>query len=90
MGMPSKRFRGSEALFQPSMLGLKAAGIRTTIYNSILNCDLDIRREFYGNAVLSGDTTIFPDTAWHHMQKGLTALTALIACQDEGQDRRAA
>jgi actin len=29
-------------------------------YNSIMKCDLDIRRDLYGNVVLSGGTTMFP------------------------------
>ncbi|KAJ7067421.1 actin 2 [Mycena amicta] len=68
----SERFRAPEALFQPSMLGLEAAGIHTTTYNSILKCDLDIRRELYGNIVLSGGTTMFPGIA-DRMQKEMTA-----------------
>ena len=42
-------------------------------YQSIFNCDLDIRRELYGNVVLSGGTTMFPGIA-DRMQKELTAL----------------
>jgi actin len=57
------RFRTPEALFQPAFLGLEAAGIHETTYNSIFKCGLDIRRELYGNAVLSGGTTMFPGIA---------------------------
>ena len=67
------RFRAPEALFQPSFLGLEAAGIHETTYNSIYKCDLDIRRDLYGNIVLSGGTTMFPGIA-DRMQKELTAL----------------
>ena len=42
-------------------------------YNSIYKCDLDIRRDLYGNIVLSGGTTMFPGIA-DRMQKELTAL----------------
>ncbi|KAF9236433.1 actin protein 4, isoform b [Melanogaster broomeanus] len=56
----NERFRAPEALFQPSFLGLEAAGIHETTYNSIFKCDLDIRRDLYGNVVLSGGTTMFP------------------------------
>jgi actin beta/gamma 1 len=34
------RFRCPEALFQPAFLGLEAAGIHETTYNSIMKCDL--------------------------------------------------
>ena len=44
-----------------------------TSYNSIYKCDLDIRRDLYGNIVLSGGTTMFPGIA-DRMQKELTAL----------------
>jgi hypothetical protein len=43
-------------------------------YNSIFKCDLDIRRDLYGNVVLSGGTTMFPGIA-DRMQKELTALS---------------
>ncbi|XP_038664459.1 actin, non-muscle 6.2-like [Scyliorhinus canicula] len=69
----NERFRGPEALFQPSLLGLYSAGIHETCYNSIMKCDMDIRKDLYGNTVLSGGTTMFPGTA-DRMQKEITAL----------------
>src|SRR5712675_2877639 len=42
-------------------------------YNSIFKCDLDIRKDLYGNVVLSGGTTMFPGIS-DRMQKELTAL----------------
>jgi len=55
----NERFRCPEVLFQPSFIGMEAAGIHELTYNSILNCDIDIRKDFYGNIVLSGGTTMF-------------------------------
>ncbi|KAF8585819.1 Actin/actin-like protein [Ramaria rubella] len=49
---------GGQALFQPSFLGLEAAGIHETMYNSIYKCDLNICRDLYGNVVFSGGMTI--------------------------------
>jgi hypothetical protein len=69
----NERFRCPEALFQPSFLGMEAAGIHETTYNSIMKCDVDIRKDLYGNVVLSGGTTMFPGIA-DRMQKELTAL----------------
>jgi hypothetical protein len=43
-------------------------------YNSIFKCDLDIRRDLYGNVVLSGGTTMFPGIS-DRMQKELTSLS---------------
>ncbi|SBS88930.1 actin [Plasmodium ovale curtisi] len=55
----NERFRCPEALFQPSFLGKEAAGIHTTTFNSIKKCDVDIRKDLYGNIVLSGGTTMY-------------------------------
>jgi actin len=69
----NEHFRCAKALFQPSFLGLEAAGIHETTYNSIMKCDVDIRKDLYGNIVLSGGTSMFPGIA-DRMQKELTAL----------------
>lgn len=41
--------------------------------NSIQRCDLDVRRELYGNIVLSGGTTMYPGIA-DRLQKELAHL----------------
>jgi len=69
----SERFRCPEALFQPSMIGLEAVGIHQTTYNSIMKCDVDIRKDLYANIVLSGGTTMFEGIA-DRMDKEITAL----------------
>nr|BAD16635.1 actin [Blepharisma musculus] len=56
----SERFRAPEALFQPSLLGLDIDGMDETTYKSIMKCDLDIRRDLYGNVVMSGGSTMYP------------------------------
>lgn len=56
----NERFRAPECLFQPSLLGLDIDGADETTYKSIMKCDLDIRRDLYGNVVLSGGTTMYP------------------------------
>ncbi|GFY83610.1 actin 3 [Actinidia rufa] len=40
-------FRCPEVLFQPSMIGMEAAGIHEATYNSIMKCESDIRRDLY-------------------------------------------
>eukprot|EP00210_Caulerpa_lentillifera_P005060 g4833.t1 len=70
----SERFRCPEALFQPHMIGVEAVGIQDTAFNSIMRCDLDIRRDLYGNIVMSGGTTMFPGVA-QRIQKELMDLT---------------
>ncbi|KAJ8024761.1 Actin, non-muscle 6.2 [Holothuria leucospilota] len=69
----NERFRCPEALFQPSFLGMESAGIHETTYNSIMKCDVDIRKDLYANTVLSGGTTMFPGIA-DRMQKEISAL----------------
>jgi actin-related protein len=100
----NERFRAPEALFQPSFLGLESQGIHETTYNSVMKvrslitlkgcsdvwgqCDLDIRKDLYGNIVMSGGTTmymgisvrpfVFLTNFWlvaqDRMQKEITAL----------------
>ncbi|KAI6660057.1 actin [Oopsacas minuta] len=69
----NERFRCAEALFQPSFLGLESAGIHEVTYNSIMKCDVDIRKDLYANTVLSGGSTMFPGLA-DRMQKEISAL----------------
>jgi actin-related protein len=69
----NERFRCPEALFQPSFLGMESAGVHETAYNSIMECDVDIRKDLYGNVVLSGGSTMFPGIA-ERMNKELVAL----------------
>ncbi|XP_073525581.1 uncharacterized protein [Phyllobates terribilis] len=69
----AERFRCPEVLFQPSMIGMESSGIHETTFNSIMKCDVDIRRELYGNVVLSGGSTMFPGIG-DRMNKEIMAL----------------
>ena len=69
----NERFRCPEALFQPSFLGMEAAGAHEFCYNSIMKCDVDIRKDLYGNIVMSGGTTMYPGIA-DRVQKEVQAL----------------
>ncbi len=64
----NERFRCPEVLFQPSFIGLESVGIHETTYNSIMKCDVDIRKDLYANTVLSGGSSMFPGIA-DRMQK---------------------
>jgi len=55
----NERFRCPEVLFKPNFIGREFAGIHQTTYDSIMKCDVDIRKDLYGNIVLSGGTTMF-------------------------------
>ncbi|CAE6510976.1 unnamed protein product [Rhizoctonia solani] len=70
----NERFRALEALFQPSFLGHESAGIHETIHNSIFKCDLDTRRDLFGNVILSGGNTMYHGIA-DRLQKELTSLS---------------
>merc|ERR1719471_2164656 len=52
---------------------MEAAGVHETTYNSIMKCDVDIRKDLYGNVVMSGGTTMYPGIA-DRMQKEITSL----------------
>jgi len=69
----NERFRCPESLFQPSFLGMEIVGIHEGSFNSIMKCDIDIRKDLYANTVLSGGTTMYPGIA-DRMQKEITAL----------------
>ena len=69
----NERFRCPEAMFQPSFLGVESSGIHETTYNSIMKCDVDLRRDMYANIVLSGGTTMFQGFA-DRLQNEVAAL----------------
>jgi len=69
----NERFRCPEVLFQPSLIGKEAAGIHDCTFQTIMKCDVDIRKDLYANIVMSGGTTMFPGIA-ERMTKELTSL----------------
>ena len=69
----NERFRCPEVLFDPSIIGKEASGIHTTLFDTIMACDVDIRKDLYANIVLSGGTTMFPGIA-ERLTKEITAL----------------
>jgi len=69
----NERFRCPEVLYQPSLIGRESNGIHDCTFQTIMKCDVDIRRDLYANIVMSGGTTMFPGIA-ERMTKELTAL----------------
>jgi len=72
----NERFRCPEAMFQPSFMGMmscRSCSIHEAIYNAIMKCDVDIRKDLYANMVLSGGSTMFPGIA-DRMQREITSL----------------
>ncbi|XP_060240583.1 beta-actin-like protein 2 isoform X4 [Meriones unguiculatus] len=57
----------------PSFLGIESSGIHETTFNSIMKCDVDIRKDLYANTVLSGGSTMYPGIA-DRMQEEIVTL----------------
>ena len=57
----SARFCAPEALFQPGLIkeGDEVHGMHTMGHATIQECDVDIRKDLYGNVILSGGTTMY-------------------------------
>jgi actin-related protein len=69
----NQQFRCPEALFQPIKLGKEYPGIHELTFQSIMKCDVDVRKELYSNIVMSGGTTMFTGIA-ERLNKEITAL----------------
>jgi actin len=69
----SERFSCPEVLFQPSLVGMESPGIHEATYNSIMKCNAEIRKDLFGNVVLSGGSTMFPGIA-DRMSMEITSL----------------
>lgn len=69
----NERFRCPEVLFQPSLIGKEAMGVHDTMYQTIMKCDVDIRKDLYANIVLSGGSTMFEGIA-ERLNKEMVAL----------------
>lgn len=54
----SERFIAPEVLFNPSIAGMEFPGLHEFLDSAIKKMDLDLRKNFYGNIVLSGGNTM--------------------------------
>ena len=61
--MGTERFECPEALFKPDKMGMEVGGMHTNAYNSVLTCDIDIRKNLFHNIVMSGGSTMFDGIA---------------------------
>ncbi|KAK5075067.1 centractin- actin- protein of the dynactin complex [Lithohypha guttulata] len=67
-----ERFRASEILFEPELVGLEYQGVHQMVVDAITRTDLDLRKNLYGSIVLSGGTTLtkgFGDRLLHEIQR---------------------
>merc|ERR1711862_1056369 len=69
----NERFRCPESMFRPAFLGMEVVGIQEGCFNSIMKCEIDIRKDLYANTVLSGGSTMYPGIA-DRMQKEITSM----------------
>ena len=50
----NERFQSPQVLFKQQLTGKESEGIDKLTYDSIMKCDVDIKRDLYRNTVLSG------------------------------------
>ena len=71
----NERFRCTEPIFQPALIGMSAQGLQDIIHRSIMKCDINLRPYLYNNIILSGGNTLFPGLG-ERIKKELTALAS--------------
>merc|ERR1719510_355731 len=76
-----ERFRCAEVLFRPNLIGKESEGIHKLTYDSIMKCDVDIRRDLYENTVLSGGSTMFPGISERLTKEMKQLAPASIKCK---------
>ncbi|RXN06161.1 Actin cytoplasmic [Labeo rohita] len=58
VSLATERFRAPEILFRPELIGRDHYGMHESVFRSILQSDIDLRRSFVGNILLSGGNTM--------------------------------
>jgi len=81
VAISSERFRCPEVLFQPAFIGKEQNGVHRLTFDSIMKCDVDIRKDLYKNIVISGGTTMFEqiDNRLEKEMKSLAPATMTIS-----------
>lgn len=69
-----ERYRCTEPLFQPSLLGMDVGGIQHLAFKSISSCDMDVRQDLFTNLVLSGGSTCFDGMLARTKKSELTSI----------------
>ena len=59
----NERFRCPEILFQPNHANHELEGVQKYCYDSVMKCDVDVRRDLFQNIILSGGSTLFEGMA---------------------------
>ena len=53
----NERFRCTEAIFKPKLIGKEEHGMDANLYKSIIECDSDLRNDLFENILLTGGNT---------------------------------
>ena len=61
-------------MFKPlELMGREIPGMHELAFQSIMKCDIDVRKDLYENIVMSGGTTMYPGIA-ERLEKEITNL----------------
>ena len=67
-----ERFRSTECIFDPTVIGVEDVGAHKLIHKCLQQCDIDMRRDLFCNIIMSGGSTMFrgfPERMEHEMRK---------------------
>eukprot|EP01084_Bolivina_argentea_P188517 324511_1 len=54
-----EQFKCTEMIFNPHLININETSLPKLLYDGIMKCDIDIRRDLFENIVLSGGNTMF-------------------------------
>merc|ERR1719476_967037 len=84
----NERFRCPEALFNPKMIGVESDGIHEASFQTIQDCDIDIRTDLYENVVISGGTTMFEGLSDRLQAEIQTKAPSTVTVEGEASEER--
>eukprot|EP01091_Cochliopodium_minus_P016795 TRINITY_DN6395_c0_g1_i1.p1 TRINITY_DN6395_c0_g1~~TRINITY_DN6395_c0_g1_i1.p1 ORF type:complete len:315 (-),score=83.26 TRINITY_DN6395_c0_g1_i1:24-968(-) len=58
--LDQERFKCLEPLFKPAIIEMESPGVQHIVQDTVMKCDIDLRKEMFDNVVLSGGTTSAP------------------------------
>ena len=68
----NERFRCPEILFNPGNANFDLEGVPKYCYDSVMKCDVEVRRDMFANIILAGGSTLFEGMAermWQEMHQ---------------------
>ncbi|XP_067882759.1 uncharacterized protein [Heterodontus francisci] len=72
----NERFRAPEILFRPEVIGRDHYGVHESLLRAIILCDVDLRKTFAANIILSGGNTMLTGLA-ARIQKEISSMVPL-------------